>query len=129
MVGIYKIFKLRLPSADSGFVKEARITLRADGTAVLSSVPEFDVFGQKFVCVLSGTAKWKIEDQMNIGLGWSVAFEDYLPATSPTAPECDLRNVIFGGPLILGRHPPYRLYDLVGDPDSDTGIEFERAGL
>jgi hypothetical protein len=128
MVGTYKILKLRLPSTASGFDKEARITLRADGTAVFSSVPEFDDFGQKFVCSLSGAATWKLDDKINDGFGWSVAFQDYLPATKPIARECDLRNAVIGGILVLSRHAPYRLYKIVGDPDSDTGIEFERTG-
>jgi hypothetical protein len=60
MVGTYKILKLRLPSAASGVDKDARITLRSDGTAVFSSVPEFDDFGQRFVCSLSGAATAEI---------------------------------------------------------------------
>lgn len=126
MVGAYEILKLRLPSTASGFDKDARITLRTDGTAVLSRVPEFDDFGQKFVCSLSGAATWKLDDTINSGWGWSVAFQNYRPATKPVAPECDLGNSIFRGILVLSRHPPYRLYKIVGDPDSDTGIEFER---
>jgi hypothetical protein len=127
MVGTYRILKVRLPSTPSAFGKDSRITLRADGTAVLVSVPEFDVFGQKFVCTLSGAATWKLDDKINSGWGWSVALQDYRPATKPIARECDLGNSVFGGILILSRHPPYRLYEIVGDPDSDTGIEFDRA--
>lgn len=126
MVGTYKILKLRLPSAASGVDKDARITLRSDGTAVFSSVPEFDDFGQKFVCSLSGAATWDLDDKINNGWGWFVAFQDYRPATKPIARECDLGNSVLGGILVLSRHAPYRLYKIVGDPDSDTGIEFER---
>jgi hypothetical protein len=28
----------------------------------------------------------------------------------------------------LGRDAPYRLYAIVGDPDSGTGVEFKRVG-
>ena len=126
MVGTYKILKLRLPSTASGFDKQARITLRTDGTAVFSSVPEFDDFGQKFVCSLSGTAAWKLDDKISSGWGWSLAFQDYRPVAKPIARECDLGDSVFGGILVLSRHAPYRLYKIVGDPDSDSGIEFER---
>jgi hypothetical protein len=128
MVGTYKILKLRLPSTATVPGKDAQIILRTDGTAVFSSVPEFDDFGQTFVCNLSGSARWKLDDKINDGWGWSVAFEDYRPATIPTARECDLRNAIIGGFLVLSRHAPYRVYEIVGDPDSDTGVEFERTG-
>lgn len=124
LVGTYRIYKVRLPSTGVGFDKNARITLRADRTAVFSSVPEFDDFGQKFVCGLSGAATWKLGDGTD--WGWSVWFQDYVPAIKPIAKECDLRNVVIGGPQVLSRHAPYRLYQIVGDPDSDTGIEFER---
>jgi hypothetical protein len=100
--------------------------LRPDGAAVFSSVPEFNDFGQKFVCSLSGVAKWELDDEIDDGWEWSVAFQDYRPATKPTARECDLGNSVIGGTLVLSRHAPYRLYKIVGDPDSDTGIEFER---
>jgi len=93
---------------------------------VFSSVPEFDEFEQKFVCSLSRAAAWKLDDKIHSGWGWSVAFQDYGPATKPIARECDLGNLVFGGILVLSRHAPYRLYKIVGDPDSDTGIEFER---
>jgi hypothetical protein len=126
VVGTYKILKLRLPSTASGVDKDAQITLRTDGTAAFSNVPEFDEFGQKFVCNLSGVAAWKLDDKINSGWGWSVAFQDYRSATKPIARECDLGNSVFGGILVLSRHAPYRLYKIVGDPDSDTGIEFER---
>lgn len=127
MVGTYNILKLRLPATASGVDKDARIILRTDGSAVFSNVPEFDDFGQKVVCGLSGTATWKLDDKINSGWGWSVAFQDYRPTTKPIARECDLGNSIFGGILVLSRHAPYRLYKIVGDPDSDTGVEFERA--
>jgi len=123
MVGTYKILKLRLPAISSGVDKDARITLKADGTAVFSSVPEFD-FGQKFVCSLSGAARWKLDDKINRDWGWSVAFQDYRPATKPVARECG--NSVFGGILVLSRHAPHRLYKIIGDPDSETGIEYER---
>jgi len=129
MVGTYKILKLRLPSTVAVAASDAQITLRPDGIAVFSKVPRFDDFGQKFVCDLSGSARWELDDKINVGWGWSVAFENYHPTTIPTARECDLRNAIIGGYLVLSRHAPYRIYQIVGDPDSDTGVEFQRTGM
>lgn len=125
MVGTYKIFKLRLLSTTSGIDKDARIVLRGDGTAMFFSVPEFDDSGQKLICSLSGTAKWKLDDKINSGSGWSIAFQDYELTTRPIASECNPENPS-RGILVLNRHAPHRLYKIVGDADSDTGVEFVR---
>ena len=128
LVGTYKVLNVRLPTAASaGFNKDARITLQADGTAVLSGFRVFDDAGQKVVCGLSGTAVWKLDDRINSG-GWSVALESYRPAAKPVAHACDPGDSVFEGLLVSSRHAPYRLYEIVGDPDSDTGIEFQRSG-
>lgn len=123
----YKILKLRLPSelGDSVRERDAAITLRANHTAILTDVPSFDDSGQKLACRLLGSARWELFDQTaNLG-GWSVMFQNYNPATKPTVKECELENSSWSI-LILSRHAPYRLYEIVGDPDSDTGVEFER---
>ena len=127
LVGTYKLLELRLPSDVEHSVREKAftITLNEDHTATLTDVPEFDGFGQKLVCRLSGTATWALDDGINSGWGWSVAFQNYHPLTKPTAHECDLQNSIWGI-LVLGRHTPYRLYAIVGDPYIDTGVEYER---
>lgn len=128
LVGTYKVLELRLPSGLGQAVREksSAITLKADHTAVLTNVPEFDGFGQKLICRLSGSASWALNDAINSGWGWSVAFQNYHPAT-PTTQECDYENSIWAI-LILSRHAPFRLYAIVGDPDSDTGVEYERVG-
>ena len=127
MVGTYKVLKLRLPSSATLSGEDAQIILRTDGTAMLSSVPEFDELGQRFVCTLSGSATWKLDDKIIDQEGWSVAFQNYQPVTTPSARECDLRNSMIGF-LVLSRHAPYRLYQIVGDRDSETGVEFQRTG-
>ena len=125
MVGTYKVLKLRLPSTAMFSGKDAQIILRTDGTAMFSSVPGFDELGQRFVCTFSGSATWNLDDKIIDQGGWSVAFKNYQPATTPTARECDLRKSMIGF-LVLSRHPPYRLYQIVGDRDSDTGVEYQR---
>lgn len=127
LVGTYKVLKLRLPSDLGRSVREkdAVLTLKADHTAVLTDFPEFDAFGQKLVCRLSGTASWALDDGINTGWGWSVAFQDFHSASTPTSRECDRQDSKWGI-LVLSRNTPHRLYAIVGDPDSDTGVEFNR---
>jgi hypothetical protein len=125
VLGTYIVSKVRLPSALAASVhdKQTAITLLSDHTATFTDVPVFDNFGQKFACVLGGSAHWQLFDQTaNLG-GWSVMFEDYNPTTIPRSKECELENSSWSI-LLLSRHAPYRLYDIVGDPDSDTGIEY-----
>jgi hypothetical protein len=128
LFGSYRVLKLRLPSELSAQVteREPRITLNADHTAVLANVPEFDGFGEKLECRWSGSATWELNDKINIGWGWSVAFKNFHPSSKvTTTQDCNKSDFIWGI-LILSRHPPYRLYGIVGDPDSDTGIEYEK---
>jgi hypothetical protein len=127
IAGTYKFLKLRLPSELERAVREedASITLLTDHTAMLANVPEFDDFGQKLVCRLAGSANWDLDDQTSGAGGWSVMFRDYRPATTPTVNECKLENSLWSI-SVLSRHAPYRLYAIVGDPDSDTGVEVQR---
>jgi hypothetical protein len=127
LVGIYKVVKLRLPSDLGRTVREKDpvLALKADHTVVFTDVPKFDRFGDKLVCRLSGSANWALNDEINSGWGWSVVFQDYRPLTKSVARECDYENSLWGI-LILSRHAPYRLYAIIGDPDSDTGVEFSR---
>ena len=128
LVGTYRVLQLRLPSDLGRSVRErdTRITLKADHTADLADLPEFDGFGEKLECRLSGSATWRLDEEINSGWGWSVVFQNYHPTNKATTRECNYENTIWGI-LVLSRHAPYRLYSIVGDPDSDTGIEFERA--
>jgi hypothetical protein len=126
VLGTYKILKLRLPGDLSNSVreKETKINLAANHTAELTEVPVFDDSGQELICRLRGSAHWDFYDQTaNLG-GWTLTFQDYIPATKPTAKECEFGDSM-GSLLILSKQPPYRLYAMVGDPDSDTGVEFQ----
>jgi hypothetical protein len=126
LVGSYGLLKLRLPSALARSVREKEpvITLKADHTVIFTDTPEFDGFGDELVCRLSGSANWELNDLIN-STGWSVEFRNYRPALGSTALECNLKNTTWSI-LVLSQHAPYRLYLTVGDPDSDTGVEFER---
>ena len=115
LAGTYKLLKLMLPSELDRSVRErnSTITLKADHTAVLTDVPEFDGFGDNLVCRLSGSANWALDDRINSGWGWSVVFRNFHPTSKPTSPECSYENSIWGV-LVLSRHAPYRLYEIVG---------------
>lgn len=88
LVGNYKVLDVRLPSelAQTAREQASSITLKNDHTAVLTNVPEFDDFGEKLVCRLSGSASWGLNHTINSGGGWSVAFHNYQPSKSP--PVC-----------------------------------------
>ena len=130
VLGTYEPSKVRLPGplADSVREKQVALALLSDHTATFKNFPVFDAFGERLACELDGSARWRLFDQTaNLG-GWSVMFEDYNPATKPRAKECQLENSSWSI-LLLSRHAPYRLYDIVGDPDSDTGVEYGKSDL
>jgi len=126
-VGTYKVLKLRLPTELSLSVREreSAITLKADRTAILTDAPMFNGFGDTLVCRLSGSVNWELDQGLSGGLGWSLTFQHYQAATKPTTGECNYENTMWSMD-ILSRNAPYRLYRTVGDPDSDTGVEFKR---
>ena len=124
LVGSYKVLELRLPEEQRRLVGgDPRITLRRDHTADLIALPEFDVFGKGIECIVSGTATWEL---YNSTWDWYVEFKNYHATNKGSAGECKRENTIWGSPVVLSRHAPDRLYDYVGDPDSDTGIEYHR---
>lgn len=125
LVGTYRVVKLRIPDELRHLVRErdARITLRADHTAAFVDIPQFDGFGQKMECELSGSAIWELDK----GRSWSVSFQNYHASPKPAERGCKYENSIWGFFPVLSRHAPYRLYEYVGDPDSDTGIEYGRS--
>jgi hypothetical protein len=125
--GTYGVLKLRLPSALARSVREKEpvISLKADHTVVFTDVPKFDGFGDELICRLSGSANWELRGLLNTGASWSIEFQNYRPALEVTKPECRLKNTMWSI-LVLSQHAPYRLYTTVGDPDSDTGVEYRR---
>ena len=127
LVGAYRLRSLRLPAELSRAVKqrEPLLSLRGDHTVTLQDVPEFDGFGDVLECRLSGSATWALDDQINHGWGWSVAFQNYRALAKQPVSKCNYENTTWGI-LVLSRHAPYRLYAIVGDPDSDTGVEYQK---
>ena len=121
----YKVLKIRLGDDLAKPIREQdpSVTLNADHTATLLKFPHFDGFGDRVECSLSGTANWSLDQGLGIGGGWQLRFDNYHPATQTK--KCGPGNTAW--PIVLlGQKPPYRLYLSVGDPDSDTGIEFHK---
>ena len=120
--------KVRLSTELSSSVREKDplIKLNTDGTAIFTNVPILDGFGDRVTCRLTGSAIWELHSEFNSASGWSVDFSDYQPNLKPAQHECNRENSSWGM-LVLSRHAPYRLYTVVGDPDSDEGVEFKKA--
>jgi len=123
--GRYKILKVRLSGelAKSLQERDPSVTVNVDNTAVLANFPSFDGFGDRIDCNRTGTADWSLDKDLGASSGWQLAFENYRPSTASAA--CGQENAIWPV-LLLRQKPPYRLYLTVGDPDSDTGIEFQK---
>jgi hypothetical protein len=125
VAGTYRIVKLRIPSELRHLVRErdAQITLKADHTAVFVDIPVFDGSGEKLICELSGSARWELDKSFD----WYVVFENYHASPKPAEQGCKYENSAWDFFTVLSHHAPYRLYEYVGDPDSDTGLEFGRS--
>ncbi len=126
LVGTYKVLKLRLSDDLVQFVVKLPPSLRlnADHSVVFDNFPIFDGFGDGVNCQLSGKATWSLDPDFSQGR--SILFHKYHSSSMPTSRHCDYENTTWDI-QILGQRSPYRLYEIVGDPDSDTGIEWERA--
>lgn len=99
------------------------IALHPDHSATVSDLPEFDGFGDAVICKLSGSAKWELR---SAPFSWDIVLRfDSLPRSSGTHPlvrQCYPEFHLH----IVGHAAPYGLYDDIGDPDDDTGIQYRR---
>ena len=129
LVGSYKV---RLFSGSFGSAygfqgnKNITLTIHRNHTAVLSSMPGFeDSQGQyKVICTFSGAAVWQLDDHGDPDHDvwyWETQTGQWVRSRKNTSGPCNGWEF-----LILSRQAPYRLDMTVGDPDEDTGIEFER---
>jgi hypothetical protein len=110
LVGTYIEYKRHLDSKNSSTT--ASLTLNADGSMSVLNLPAD--FGTS-TCTLSGTGKWKGPDDDGIGI--TVA-SDLKPGSCQSG--------YYGGLELAGHSNPYRLYWVVGDPDSGTGVWFRK---
>lgn len=89
---------------------KATLELRIDGTMIVRGLPDDRITN---VCNLSGT--WRVDDQV-IDL-------NFISDGTPGA--CGSESMA-GNPQIAGRSSPYKLYWVLGDPDSGTGLWLTR---
>jgi hypothetical protein len=86
----------------------ASLTLQADGSMIVANLPAN--FGES-PCTLAGTGSWKGPDDDGIGL---TVVSDLNPGSCQSG--------YYTGLELAGHSNPYRLYWIVGDPDSGTGV-------
>lgn len=90
----------------------ARLTLRLDGSMTVSNLPAD--FGTSS-CTLSGTGSWGGPDDNGVQLA---VVSDQRSGSCPSGSYLGLG--------LAGHSSPFRLYWIVGDPDSGTGVWFRR---
>jgi hypothetical protein len=110
LIGDYVESERHLDS--SGASTSASLTLRADGSMTVANLPAN--FGTS-TCILSGTGSWKGPDDNGIALR----------VVSDQKPD-SCGSDLYGGLELAGHSKPYRLYWIVGDPDSGTGVWFRK---
>ncbi|ADW71411.1 hypothetical protein [Granulicella tundricola] len=109
LVGSY--FETNQGAAIQADTLNASLDLNLDGTMTVRALPEDSVTS---TCVMSGTGRWKVLDG-NIDLDYN---------SDGASGSC-----ASGGYSLLevaGHSKPYKLYWVLGDPDSGTGIWFKR---
>ena len=89
----------------------ASLTLQADGSMTVANLPA--EFGPS-TCTLSGRGSWAgpYDDGVHV-----TVISDEHSGSCPSGPY---------GLVLAGRSKPYRLYWIVGDPDSGTGVWFRK---
>lgn len=86
-----------------------RIVLRADHTAELSNVADFDGFGESIEQVLDGSGEWSVSGSVG---DWQLTI--------------GIHNFACQCWSVMGQRPPYRLWQNIGDPDEGQGLSFKR---
>ena len=92
----------------------AALELRSDGSASAWNLPSEVAL---HTCVISGTGSWRGPDQ-----GGQVRID--FPK-SVTADACHVAEPGYASLALAGHSQPYRLYLIIEDPDSGTGIWFD----
>lgn len=86
----------------------ATLALSPNGSMTVANLPAD--YGS-LACTLSGTGTWGGPDDDGLRL---TVISDLLPSSCPSGS--------YAGLAIAGHSKPYRLYWIVGDPDSGTGV-------
>jgi hypothetical protein len=94
----------------------ANLTLNSDGSMIAAGLPY--EFGEH-KCILSGNGSWEAPDvdlRINLRVTSDVGLGSCEPGAYPLLE-------------VAGRRFPHRLYWVVGDPDSGTGVWLERTDV
>jgi hypothetical protein len=105
--------------------KDPSIKLNGDGIAISKNVPVVDGFAHKVACRPYRQRKLGLDSELSPGWGWSVVFREFRSNLKAVQHRCYRERASWEMQL-LGRHAPYRLYTIVGDSDSDEGVEFKK---
>ncbi|CAN5393173.1 hypothetical protein BH09SUM1_BH09SUM1_33610 [soil metagenome] len=126
LVGVYTpVAKSLAFIKDEGHYKPrpASIALFADGTMTISNIPDWwnNGWGTSGGGFDSGTCTWKLnQDKWRCNLWINFSKTDQFDSLKR-------EHKPFNGEMELtGQKPPYKIYLIVGDPDSDEGIWFEK---
>jgi hypothetical protein len=96
---------------DTGTKTSASVSLLADGTMTVHALP----MDWPDSCLLSGSGRWNGPRDLKLSLTLT------LPSTDNTCKLGEYEYI-----ALAGHSKPYRLYWVIGDPDSGTGVWMAR---
>ena len=96
------------------------LTLNADSTFSVENIPTFGFFENYELC--NGTGKWTIRKYSSFD-SWSISMRYDSLYNSQTSEKKDNQSLSY---FIYNNEPPYKLYEIVSDPDSWAGILYEK---
>jgi len=100
---------------------KGQIILKSDSTFSITNYPIFNDFDNYDLC--NGTGKWKLEKYFSFGDPWTIAVNyDSLTIVKTNQPRQGLYTNLF----IYNNKPPYKLYDIVSDPDEWAKVIYEK---
>ncbi len=100
---------------------QGHITLKSDSTFTITNYPIFNDFDNYDIC--NGIGKWKLEKYFSFGYPWTISVH-YDSLT--IAKTNQSRQGLFTNLFIYNNKPPYKLYDIVSDPDEWAKVMYER---
>lgn len=100
---------------------QGQITLHPDSTFTISNYPIFSHFDNYDLC--NGTGQWKLEKYFSFGEPWTISVHyDSLTIVKTNQARQGLYTNLF----IYNNEPPYKLYDIVSDPDEWAKVMYEK---
>jgi hypothetical protein len=100
---------------------KGQITLNTDSTFVISNYPIFNFFEDYDLCNGSGT--WQIDQHSSFNNAWTILVRyDSLRIVETNESRQGLVTDLF----IYNNESPYKLYDIVSDPDEWAKVMYEK---